>query len=287
MPWLQAHLLGDPDSAPLLELRLEQLGALSVTIRDAGDEPILEPAPGDTRLWKRTRVTGLFPGETDPEALRLALDRAGARVELEWLADQNWERAWLDRFAPMRFGERLWIRPSGFRVDAPDAVIIDLDPGLAFGTGTHPTTALCLRWLDAHPPAARDVIDFGCGSGILAIAAARLGARRVHAIDHDPQALLASADNARRNGCRDTIAIHAATAPEPPVADLVMANILASTLLELRASLTRLVKRGGDLLLSGILAEQAEEVSMAYAADFDFPTSERQGDWVLLHATRR
>ncbi len=289
MPWLQAHIVTGRELARDAEATLERLGALSVTIRDAGDEPILEPAPGDTRLWTETRVTGLFPDGTDPETLYLRLAGAlgnASAIELEWLADQDWERAWLDRFEPMRFGERLWIRPSGFTVDAPDAVIIDLDPGLAFGTGSHPTTALCLRWLDAHPPRQREVIDFGCGSGVLAIAAARLGARHVVAIDHDRQALVASGDNARRNQCLERLDIHHTDEAPGKPADLVLANILASTLIELREPLTQLVRRGGDLLLSGILADQTEAVAAAYGADFSFSPPEQLDDWVLLHGVR-
>ena len=292
MPWLQAHVLGDAAEAPLIELLLESLGALSVTITDAGDEPILEPAPGDTRLWRETRVTGLFDANVDREQLYSAISQAlgqdvGERLKLETLADQDWARAWLDRFEPMRFGDRLWIRPSGFQVDDPEAVIVDLDPGLAFGTGTHPTTSLCLRWLDQHDIRGLSVIDFGCGSGILGIAALKLGARSVVAIDHDPQALQASADNAERNQCRALLDIRHSTDELPPPADLVVANILASTLIELRDSIGPLVKPGGNLLLSGILDTQADAVASAYARDFDFAPPAGESDWVMLHATRR
>ncbi len=292
MSWLQAHILGDKAEAPLIELLLESLGALSVTITDAGDEPILEPAPGDTHLWRETRTTGLFDAATDRERLYSAISQAlgrdvGQRLKLETLADQDWERAWLDRFKPMRFGDRLWIRPSGFEVDDPEAVVVDLDPGLAFGTGAHPTTSLCLQWLDRHDVRGLSVIDFGCGSGILGIAALKLGARSVIAIDHDPQALQASADNAERNRCRAGLEIRRGSDEPPPAAELVVANILASTLIELRDRIGPLVKPGGNLLLSGILDTQADAVASAYAQDFIFAPPAGESDWVMLHATRR
>ncbi len=292
MSWLQAHILGDSGEAALIELLLESLGALSVTITDAGDEPILEPPPGDTHLWRETRVTGLFDATIDREKLYSTISQAlgrdvGERLALEALADQDWERAWLDRFEPMRFGDRLWVRPSGFQVDEPEATIVDLDPGLAFGTGTHPTTSLCLRWLDQHDIRDQRVIDFGCGSGILGIAALKLGARSVVAIDHDPQALQASADNAERNQCRALLDIrHGSDAP-PPSADLVIANILASTLTELRERIGSLVEPGGNLLLSGILDTQVDAVTSAYAQDFVFMPPAGESDWVMLHAIRR
>ena len=153
MPWLQAHLTVDKSRAGRVEQLFEELGALSVTLGDAGDEPMLEPAPGEMPLWTANRVTGLFEGDKDPEELRSALNAGleadlGPMLRLEVLDDQDWERAWLERFRPMRFGRRLWICPTGHRVDAEGAVIVQLDPGLAFGTGTHPTTALCLQWLE-------------------------------------------------------------------------------------------------------------------------------------------
>ncbi|MCB1802613.1 MAG: 50S ribosomal protein L11 methyltransferase [Gammaproteobacteria bacterium] len=292
MPWLQFNLTVDKSRAPLIELLFENLGAVAVTLGDAGDEPMLEPGPGETPLWQATRVTGLFEGSSDADALRDALNRALAtdvsrNLVVETVADRDWERAWLDRFQPMRFGEHLWIRPSGHEVHADDAVIIDLDPGLAFGTGTHQTTALCLEWLDRHPPRDRSVIDFGSGSGILAIAALKLGARRAIAVDHDPQAVIASRDNAERNGVSERIAVLHSDEFDGEAADLVIANILANILLELAPLIGRLVRPGGELVMSGILVDQADDVIAAYADRFDFEPRSLRDDWVLLHARRR
>ena len=290
MPWIQTHLVVDKSRAPEIEALFESLGALSVTLGDAGDEPMLEPAPGETPLWQATRVSGLFPGETDTDGLRAAIAGAlsrelGGALEIERLADRDWERAWLERFRPMRFGRRLWIRPGGQPIDDPHAVAVDLDPGLAFGTGTHPTTALCLEWLDGAELTGREVIDFGCGSGILAIAALRLGARHAVGLDHDPQALRASRDNARRNGVAERLTLHGADA-RPAPASLVLANILANVLIELQPRLCALVAPGGELVLSGILAEQAEQVMAAYRGGLQFSEPRERDGWVLLHARR-
>ncbi len=251
MSWIQTHLVVDKSRAPLIELLFENLGALSITLGDAGDEPMLEPGPGETPLWSATRVTGLFSGDTDTDQLRSrinqALDREiGRHLQLEVLEDRDWERAWLERFRPMRFGERLWICPTGHRVEQADAVIVDLDPGLAFGTGTHPTTALCLGWLDGADLDEKTVIDFGCGSGILAIAALKLGAAQAIGIDHDPQAILASRENARRNSVADRLTLQLDTELDAPPAPLVIANILANVLIDLQTVISSLVAPGGD-----------------------------------------
>ena len=288
MAWLQLHLTVDKTRAPLIELLFESLGAVAVTLGDAGDEPMLEPGPGETPLWQATRVTGLFEGDTDVDALRSAISRAlntdgGRSLTLTRLEDRDWERAWLDRFKPMRFGQRLWIRPGEQEIDQRDAVIIDLDPGLAFGTGTHPTTALCLSWLDAHDVRGKTLIDFGCGSGVLAIAALKLGAGRAIAIDHDPQALLATRDNAERNGVADRIEVLHSDDPLDLTADLVLANILANVLIELSPQILRLLNPGGRLVMSGILREQSEAVVSAYADQIRFEPAETLDDWVLLH----
>lgn len=286
--WLQVHLEIAKDEAPLAELALESLGALSVTLGDAADEALLEPPPGALPLWQRTRATGLFDAEAIGRAALEQRVRAGLRPEwlatlrIEALADRQWERAWLDDFHPMRFGERLWICPDGQIAEGPDPVVVELDPGLAFGTGTHPTTALCLRWLDAHPPAGLQVIDFGCGSGVLALAAAKLGAKRVIALDHDPQALAATADNARKNGVAERIEILPAGASPDAPADLVLANILAGTLIELAPQITGLTRPGGRIVLSGVLATQATTVAQAYRNDFAMQPPVQQEDWVLL-----
>ena len=288
MSWLQAHLTVDKSRAPLIELLFESLGAVAVTLGDAGDEPMLEPGPGETPLWQATRVTGLFEGDVDADALRTTINQAlntdsSRSLALTRLDDQDWERAWLDRFQPMRFGRRLWIRPGGQPIDQDDAVIIDLDPGLAFGTGTHPTTALCLSWLDGHAVRSKTVIDFGCGSGVLAIAALKLGATRATAVDHDPQAMLATRDNAERNGVSDRIQVIHSDDFEGHQADIVVANILANILIELAPNIAGLLKPGGQLVRSGIVKEQAEKVIAAYKGRVAFELAETLDDWVLLH----
>jgi ribosomal protein L11 methyltransferase len=268
MSWLQAHVHTDSAHAAQVEAALAAAGALSVTLLDAADEPVLEPAPGEAPLWAQIRVTGLFDGAADADGLRATLDAAldgGGALHIEPLQDQVWERAWLEHFRPMRFGRRLWVIPGGQTADLADGdVAVELDPGLAFGTGTHATTALCLDWLDSRDLAGRRVIDVGCGSGILAIAALKLGAAGAVAIDHDPQALLATRENAARNGVADRLTILGADAPPPEPADVVVANILAGTLIELAPQIVAMVRPGGLLALSGILAEQASDVGAAY-----------------------
>jgi ribosomal protein L11 methyltransferase len=297
MSWLQAHVHTDPDHAAQVEAALAAAGAVSVTLLDAADEAVLEPAPGETPLWAQTRVTGLFEGPRDVDALRVALKAALAvdgRIQIEPLRDQVWERAWLEHFRPMRFGRRLRVIPGGQTADLAEGdVAVELDPGLAFGTGTHPTTALCLDWLDGLDLAARRVIDLGCGSGILAIAALKLGAASAVAIDHDPQALLATWENAARNGVAERLEVAGADAP-PATADVVVANILAGTLIELAPRIVAMVRRGGRLALSGILADQVEEVAAAYApparsdapAAIVFATPLLRDGWALLDGAR-
>ncbi len=288
--WLQAHLVVDKTQAPLIELLFEDLGAEAVTLGDAADEPMLEPGPGEMPLWQATQVTGLFPGDTDPDSLRSAIDQAlstdtSRDLTLERLQDRDWERAWLDRFQPMRFGRRLWIRPSGHQVTEADAVVIDLDPGLAFGTGTHPTTALCLGWLDGHEVRGKTVIDFGCGSGVLAIAALKLGASRAIAVDHDPQAVIATRDNAIRNGVADRLEVMHSEDFSEQQADIVLANILANILIDLAPRIGALVKPAGRLVLSGILEPQATGVAEAYAGAIDFDEPQLRAGWALLQGT--
>jgi ribosomal protein L11 methyltransferase len=290
--WLQLSLTVDKSRAPLIELLFENLGAEAVTLGDAGDEPMLEPGPGEMPLWQATRVTGLFAGTTDPDVLRSAVNQAlstdvGRSLSLERLEDRDWERSWLDLFQPMRFGERLWIRPSGAAVSQPNAVIVDLDPGLAFGTGTHPTTALCLEWLDRHDVTGRRVVDFGCGSGILGIAALKLGASAVIAVDHDPQALIATRDNADRNDVGDRIQTLAASDLRPTDADVVLANILANILVDLSPRISSLVRPGGQLVLSGLLADQVADVMHAYQPAFTFAQPRLREEWALLHGVNQ
>ncbi|WP_456375658.1 50S ribosomal protein L11 methyltransferase [Thiolapillus sp.] len=291
MPWLQAHLEVEKSRAPLVELLFEQLGALSITLEDARDEPMLEPPPGAMPLWRDTRVTGLFEGATDADHLRARIDAAlnlenSRNLSLEILEDQAWERAWLDHFQPMRFGRKLWICPTGREIDQPDATIIHLDPGLAFGTGTHPTTALCLEWIDGTDLQDKSVIDFGCGSGILAIAALKRGARQAIAVDHDPQALVATRSNARRNGVSERLTTLAADEFHPQETDVVLANILANVLIDLSALIRSLVSPWGQLLLSGVLQDQADQVIQAYAPDIGFEPPAVLEGWVRLQGLR-
>lgn len=292
MPWLQLRLAITPEQAPTYEDALLEVGAVSVTFMDAEDQPIFEPDLGTTPLWSHTHLLALFEADTDADALvahlQLLTDGALPEHQIECIEDQDWERSWMDGFAPMRFGQRLWIVPSWHEAPEPDAVNLLLDPGLAFGTGTHPTTSLCLQWLDAQPLEGCSVLDFGCGSGILAIAALLLGAPRAVGTDIDPQALEASRDNAQRNGIADErFPVYLPADLPQDQADVVVANILAGPLVSLAPQITSLVKHGGRLALSGILAEQADEVRAAYAADFALDPTAVQDGWVRISGVRR
>lgn len=304
MAWIELELLADRDAAPLIEAALENAGALAVTLDEGNDglaesadirwdrNQVLEPAPGETPLWRQLRITALFDdgpaGSMQAEAAAQTLaGQCLATPSLHRLEDQPWERVWLEGLQPQRFGKRVWVCPRGQVVDAADAVVIDLDPGLAFGTGHHATTALCLEWLDQAPLAGCTLIDFGCGSGILAIAALKLGAARAVAVDHDPQALEATLDNARTNGVDERLSLYEPERVPREAADLLVANILAGPLVELSPTLRQLTKQGGLLALSGILNHQAEMVSHAYRADFALePPAERDG-WVLITGQRQ
>jgi ribosomal protein L11 methyltransferase len=280
-------------------------GALAVTFVDAraaasappdqtpDSAAVLEPAVGETPLWPATRVRCLFESVV-PErraalahalALRLAVD--ASRIDVQPVADRVWEREWLKDFHALRFGSRLWICPHHERVVAPDAVVILLDPGLAFGTGTHPSTALCLTWLDAYPPLGARVIDYGCGSGVLGIAAGRLGAAEVHAFDIDPQALTAMRDNARVNGLQARLTVHADVATLPAANDLLLANILAAPLCELAPRFASLLRVGGQVVLAGLMEHQSAEVTAAYATCFDVIRFAERDGWVCLAGRRR
>ena len=290
MSWLQVRLALTPAQAETYEDLMLELGAVSVTFMDAEDQPIFEPDLGTTPLWSQTHLLALFEGDTDAAALeqRVQLLANGLVYEVERLEDQEWERSWMDNFQPMRFGQRLWIVPSWHEAPEPEAVNLLLDPGLAVGTGTHPTTSLCLQWLDGEPVQGLQVLDFGCGSGILAIAALLLGAARAVGTDIDVQALEASRENANRNGidpARFPLYLPADLPGEP--ADVVVANILAGPLVGLAEQITRLTRIGGRLALSGILAEQAEDVRAAYAGCFDLEPTATLDGWVRISGTRR
>lgn len=268
-----------------------ELGAAAITLSDTGDAPVYEPAPGEVRLWPATRLQALFAGDADQavlsEQLALRLQLEPGRLCARRLVDRAWEREWLRDFHALRFGRRLWICPHHEQVAEPAAVVVKLDPGLAFGTGTHPSTALCLTWLDAQLRPGARVIDYGCGSGILGMAAAMLGAAHVDAFDIDPQALLATAQNAAANGLSTRLRVHADAAELPAAADLLLANILAGPLCALAADFARRLRPGGQILLAGILDDQAEAVACVYAPWFDIvPAGEREG-WVALAGRRK
>lgn len=270
-------------------------GAHSITFTDAGDKPVLEPAPGETPLWSDTRITGLFSSDTDLGSLRddlqlsLQLDRL-PRHRVEDLADRVWEREWLKDFGPMKFGERLWICPGDSTTNGSDAVIVRLDPGLAFGTGTHPTTALCLEWLDSLSLNDATMLDYGCGSGVLAIAALKLGCKAATAMDIDPQAVTATMQNAKQNGVESKLKVLGSSDKVEAQFDVVVANILAGPLIDLAASIASHVLNGGILALSGILPEQIDDVLDAYRPwiEFDAPVLRAQDkqSWARLTGTR-
>lgn len=292
MPWSEVSISVVREQAPLAELVLEQQGALAVTLEDGGDHPVLEPGPGATPLWPEVHVRGLFEADVARDGITQALQVVPgiSRPDLiRWreVDDQVWERAWMDRFEPMKFGDHLWIVPTGMEIPLDENnIVIRLDPGLAFGSGTHPTTALCLEWLNGQDFSAKRVIDYGCGSGILGIAAALKGAERVVCVDNDPQALEATTDNAARNGVTDRIQCLAPEAYSENSADFILANILAGPLVELAPVLLDSVKPGGTIVLSGILQEQAEMVAGAYRADCQKICQNELDGWVRLTIQR-
>ena len=290
MPWLQISIEIDGSAVELLTEFFHAAGALSVTVLDAGDEPLLEPAPGETPLWQRVRLVALMPADTDTVTLQgglLELAPTPAALRVEELADRDWSESWRDSFGVMRFGDRLWVAPMDAAIPDPHAVVVRLDPGLAFGTGTHATTALCLEWLDAHLQPGSRVIDYGCGSGILAMAAHKLGASEVYAVDIDAQALQATRENALRNGIQEGLSASFPPALQLHDADVVIANILANPLIELSGRLTGLLAPGGNIIMTGILAEQAEAVMAAYGDAIEFVQPVRREEWVLLSGRRR
>ncbi|WP_067710209.1 MULTISPECIES: 50S ribosomal protein L11 methyltransferase [unclassified Erwinia] len=292
MPWIQMKINTTGAQAEEMGDALLENGAVSVTFQDTHDNPVFEPLPGETRLWGDTDVIGLFDAETEMQDVIAGLSQhplLGANFlhKIEQIEDKDWEREWMANFHPMRFGQRLWICPSWRDVPDPSAVNVMLDPGLAFGTGTHPTTALCLSWLDSLDLAGKTVIDFGCGSGILAIAALKLGAAKAIGIDIDPQAIQASRDNAERNGVSDNLTLYLPhEQPDNLSADVVVANILAGPLRELAPLISVLPKAGGHLGLSGILASQAESVCEAYEQAFVLDPVAEKEEWCRITGTR-
>jgi len=287
MPWLQLVVPANPEQAIEISDAMTDAGALSVTFEDGGDEPRYQPGIEAVRLWNQTRVTGLFNENTNPDDVISQLQKQVGPLEQAYfrkLDDQDWQRLWMERFQPMHFGGELWVCPSWLNPPRPSAVNLILDPGLAFGTGTHATTALCLQWLATNPPKGKVVIDYGCGSGILAIAACKLGASRVIATDIDPQALDVTMDNAEKNRVTENLEI---VSPEHMnedlTADIVMANILADPLVSLANTISALLVPGGHLILSGLLEEQAVMVKNAYDPALKFQQQSRDG-WAMLSA---
>ena len=293
MSWQQLVCHTTADKQDLIVDTMETAGAVSITWQDAEDDPILEPKPGEMRLWEALVITALYEQDTDLTSLLLTLESHKEtwhiqQLQVETVEDQPWERAWMDSYQPMCFGQRLWIYPSWYEIPDDDTVKLLLDPGLAFGTGTHPTTALCLEWLDTTDVTDKTVLDYGCGSGILAIAALKLGAKSAVGTDIDPQALQATQDNAERNAVVTT-QLHTCYPEKLPAQtyDLVMANILAGPLVELAPTLLSAVKPGGALILSGILAEQADSIRDAYATHLDDFVITQKDDWIRVSGIRR
>lgn len=294
MAWQQISVISSAREADRISDWFSAHGALSVSLEDAADQPLYEPKPGETPVWQATRVVALFEDSLDSAALHHALlaelGPACARtLDEETIEDRAWERAWLDHFKPMRFGRRLWICPSALELPAEAAggVCVNLDPGLAFGTGTHATTALCLAWLDGQDLAGKTVLDYGCGSGVLAVAALLLGARAAHGVDIDPQALLASGDNAAKNGVAERLTrLYPEQLPADFQADVVLANILANPLVELAPRLAGHCKSGGAIVLSGLLEEQIEQVSLAYRPYFRLDSPHIQEGWACLSGVK-
>lgn len=286
MPWIQIRINATAKTADKVSNMLLGRGAQAVTFMDAKDVPVYEPMPGETPLWGETEVMGLFDAETDPAptiAFFQQIFGEDVGYKVEQLEDKDWVREWMDHFHPMQFGQRLWICPSWRDVPNPDAVNVMLDPGLAFGTGTHPTTALCLQWLDGLDLAGKTVVDFGCGSGILGIAALKLGAARVIGIDIDPQAIQASRDNAERNGVADQIELYLpADQPQDVEADVVVANILAGPLRELAPLIAGHGKAGSLMALSGVLESQAPELETIYGQWFEMDPTAVKEEWCRL-----
>ena len=293
MAWHQITVITNEDTAPKIADYFSGLGAVSVTYMDAEDEPVYEPAIGETKIWTNTRVIALYELTADPAKIRSQTLKHFHQAcpnhwEFEVIQDQAWERAWMEHYKPMKFADKLWVCPTGQEQQEECTVCLILDPGLAFGTGTHPTTALCLEWLASHDLKDMTVIDYGCGSGILAIAALLLGATTAYAVDIDPQAITATESNAEKNNVQDRIVC---CLPEQfnslnVHADVVLANILAKPLIEMVGQITSLVVPGGRLVLSGILVEQAQSVIEGYQPYLSLDKCVQQEDWIRLTGSR-
>ncbi len=292
MSWQQLSLTTTQEKLEAISDLLDELGAVSITCQSANDEAILEPAPGEVPLWSELKVITLFAEPCDTQKILSDLKASPLmddchNISIHQLEDQPWERAWMDDFHPIQCGKRLWVVPSWHNLDNDNAIQVHLDPGLAFGSGTHPTTFLCLEWLDAQNLTDKSLLDFGCGSGILGIAAAKLGAALVHAVDIDPQAIQASQENALRNQLNTQQFLCM------PINDIknrdyhvIIANILAAPIKEQSKFFTKLVSSHGDLVLSGILDHQADEVITYYADAFNIIDIAHKDEWVRIHCKK-
>jgi len=292
MPWLQLKIETTKEQARLFEDLLETVGAAAVLMEDSADQPLLEPPPGATPLWDATRVVGVFTVDSEMDAVVEFLEQETGQPlpphRIEVLEDKDWERAWMDNYHPMRFGERLWVVPSWTTPPEPTAINLLLDPGLAFGTGTHATTALCMEWLDGLDLKGKTIIDYGCGSGILAVAALLLGASEAWCVDIDPQALTSTQENARRNGVQDRVRVFTPEELPAVTADVIVANILAGPLGQLAPTLAALCRPGGLIALSGIIQPQVEELRHIYGNWFDMNgLAIKEEDWCRLSGQRR
>lgn len=290
--WIQLNIQASPQQTEQIEDSVLDAGAVSVTLQDAADQPILEPGVGETPLWDSCILTALFSASVNTAAIIEQINAVlpfSIKAEWQLVEDKDWSQEWKKHFKPIACSEgRLWICPSWLEAPEPNAVNLRLDPGLAFGTGSHPTTMLCLNWLEKQSLEGKTVIDFGCGSGILGIAALLLGADKVWAIDNDPQALLASRDNAQRNGILDErlITLLPEQIPAEAKADIMVANILAKPLIDLAQQISALTLPKGQLCLSGILSHQIDQVSAAYSQQFKFAPASLEDDWVQLSANK-
>jgi len=291
MQWLQLLIDVPRERSAILEDAIIECGAVSVTLEDAADQPIFAPGVGERPLWDNCTIKALFPATTDTDQIILQLSNAiqpAVTARWELLQDKDWTQEWKKYFQPLKCGDRLWICPSWIEAPEPDAINLSLDPGMAFGTGSHPTTHLCLRWLDKQDLVGKTIIDYGCGSGILGIAALLLGAEKVIAVDIDPQALLASRDNAQRNNIADDklVTYLPDEVPTELRADVMLANILASPLIQLAPTISDLTAQGGILCLSGLLESQIDYVCAPYLQYFDFSAPAIESDWTQLSAQK-
>ena len=291
MPWLQLRIVTSRDDVPKVERALEHHCALSITLEDNADQPIFEPGIGETPLWEDTRVTALFDADVDTNAIGSAIcKKLGLTHEqTHWhvLEDKDWEREWMKDYRPIQCSDNFWICPSWLEPEAPEAVNLILDPGLAFGTGTHPTTFLCLQWLSRQNVKGASVIDYGCGSGILGVASLLLGSKRVIGVDIDPQALVATKENTKRNQLNpDDFAVYFPSKAPSEAADLVLANILAGPLVELADTLSNLIKPGGQICLSGVLVSQKNDIIKAYSSYIEFDDISEKDEWACLAGRR-